>query len=209
MAILRLLSRRPRPIFRRLLSIRRVCFRTIAVLMLVAVLQLKHPSRAVRPQAQVVVVVLLGTPSPPRIAAAGRSCSSGQQGSSRQQAWGLPASVMSEQHGSGSAAASASAASGTRSGAREVRIIEIFENQRRLTAFHKKYSGADLLPIDPGCFSDEKGKDRYLEIDLVPLPENPTTHSNGSNGSNGSGGSNGRRKVAVGGCVARRSRGRR
>ena len=65
------------------------------------------------------------------------------------------------------------------------RIIEIFENQRRLTAFHKKYSGADLLPIDPGCFSDEKGKDRYLEIDLVPLPENPTTHSNGSNGSNG------------------------
>ena len=34
-----------------------------------------------------------------------------------------------------------------------VRLIEVFENQRRLTAFHK-YSAVDLLPIgDPGCLS--------------------------------------------------------
>ena len=68
------------------------------------------------------------------------------------------------------------------------RLVEVFENQRRLTAFHK-YSAADLLPIgDPGCFSDEHCKEKYVEIDLVPLPLPPNPPPITNHASDGGGG---------------------
>ena len=55
---------------------------------------------------------------------------------------------------------------------RTSRLVEVFENQRRLTTF-RPYGTADLLPLDPGSWSDEGFKERYVEIDLVPLPPPP------------------------------------
>ena len=61
---------------------------------------------------------------------------------------------------------------------RPTKLLEIFENQRRLTTF-RPYSTADLLPLDPGCWSDEAGATKYLEMDLVPLPPPPAPMSGG------------------------------
>ena len=47
------------------------------------------------------------------------------------------------------------------------KLVEVWENQRRLAAF-RPYSAADLLPLDPGAWTD--GHRRFAEIDLVPLP---------------------------------------
>lgn len=52
---------------------------------------------------------------------------------------------------------------------RSVRLLEVFENQRRMTTFHP-YRPGDLLPLDPGSWSDEAYTCRFVEIDLVPLP---------------------------------------
>ena len=60
--------------------------------------------------------------------------------------------------------------------ARPTRLVEVFENQRRLTSF-RAYSAADLLPLDPGCWSDELCTIKYDEIDLVPLPLPPSSAS--------------------------------
>jgi len=49
------------------------------------------------------------------------------------------------------------------------KLVEVWENQRRLAAF-RPYSAADLLPLDPGAWTDEAGHRRFAEIDLVPLP---------------------------------------
>jgi hypothetical protein len=70
------------------------------------------------------------------------------------------------------------------------RLVEAFENQRRLTTF-RPYSTADLLPLDPCSWSDEAFSKRYVEIDLVPLPPPPTPPPLVSVGSASAGGGGG------------------
>ena len=49
------------------------------------------------------------------------------------------------------------------------RLVEVYENQRRLTVL-RPFSVDDLLPLDIGGWSDEAHKVSYAGLEAMPLP---------------------------------------